>query len=55
VGPERWDEGPSRGLWEQGTMGRVPATHTGALDRHPDRWEARVTAFLAAALDVEGP
>jgi fermentation-respiration switch protein FrsA (DUF1100 family) len=29
------------------------AGHTGALDRHPQEWEERVTAFLADALSVE--
>jgi dienelactone hydrolase len=30
------------------------AGHTGALDRHPEEWEGRVTAFLAAALEPSG-
>jgi uncharacterized protein len=29
------------------------AGHTGALETHPREWEHRVTAFLAAALDLE--
>jgi dienelactone hydrolase len=54
------DEADAAGYIAAGSPGTVTvwdvpdSGHTGALRTHPGAWEDRVTAFLAAALDVPG-